>query len=81
MLLVFFTQTVFMLVLLLEVQKGCNGVVDINFVFRIILVIQTIHLSKQAPDKRGLDNWRMHSTTLLWARGSEPICRDDPETR
>ena len=34
MLLVFFTQTVFMLVL--EVQKGCNGVVDINFVFRII---------------------------------------------
>ena len=28
MLLVFFTLTVFMLVLLLEVQKGCNGDVD-----------------------------------------------------
>ena len=39
---------------MLEVQKGC-GVVDINFVFRIILVIQTIHLSKQPPDQRGLD--------------------------
>ena len=28
MLLVFFTLTAFVLVLMLEVQKGCNGVVD-----------------------------------------------------
>ena len=36
-----------MLVLMLEVQKGYNGVV---------LVIQTVHLSKQPPDQRGSDN-------------------------
>ena len=61
-----------MLVLMLEVQKGCNGDVD-----TCISVIQTIHTiihlsehlnlhrtpqpppntSAQPPDQRGLDSW------------------------
>ena len=44
MLLVFFTITVFMLMLIIAVQKGCNGVVD---VYRII---QTILLSPDQMD-------------------------------
>ena len=49
MLLVFFTLTVFMLVLMLEVQKGCNNVVDTCIYF-------SIHLSEQPPDQKDLDN-------------------------
>ena len=47
MLLVFFTLTVIIciLMLMLEVQKECNG-----DVFRIISVILTIHLPEQPPD-------------------------------
>ena len=46
MLLIFLMLTVFMLVLMLEVQKRCNGVVD--------TWIQV--LLKQPPDCRGSDN-------------------------
>ena len=51
-LVVFFTLTVLMLVLMLEVQKVCTLVLLI-LVFKIILTIQTIHLSEQPPDQRG----------------------------
>ena len=62
-----FTLTVFTLVLMLEVQKGCNGVMVM-----LILTFQKlpgwevgvgegagaadIHLSEQPPDQMGSDN-------------------------
>ena len=46
MLLVFFSPTVFMLVLMLEVVM----------VLLALRIISTIHASKQPPDQRGLDN-------------------------
>ena len=58
MLLVFFTLTVFMLVLMLVVQKGVYiGMADNPIVIsKIIFTIQTIHLSERSPDQRGSDN-------------------------
>ena len=49
MLLVFFTLTVFMLVSMLEVQKGCNMVLLILVFLKTISVL-IIQLSEEPPD-------------------------------
>ena len=70
--LVFFTLTAFMLVLILEVQKGCNGVmVLLILACRIISVIRTIHLPKQPSGQKGSVNqgYTLITRATLVAKG------------
>ena len=69
MLVVFFTLTVFTLVLVLEVPKGCNGVVD-NFTN---VVIQTIHFTETTSRPKGLRMQCLLVAHTVHPRLSEPL--------
>ena len=59
MLLVFFTLTVFVLVLMLEVQKGYNGVVDSNYPYLDNLQTKGVRITEDAL-------WLAVLTQPLW---------------
>ena len=53
----------FMLMLMLEVQKGV--MVLLILAFRVISVIRTIHLSEQPPDQSGSDNNKLRIHCII----------------